>query len=75
MEQNLKAQAGRGPRLVRLPVVMEMTGLSRSSIYQKINEGRFPKPVNVSDRGKRWVCGEIEGWIAARVAERDESAK
>lgn len=58
-------------RLLRLSIVMDRTGLGRSSIYQKMTEGSFPKPVPVGPRGRRWASEEIDDWISARIAERD----
>ncbi|WP_424992417.1 helix-turn-helix transcriptional regulator [Oceaniradius stylonematis] len=34
----------------------------------------FPKPVSVTGRRKAFVKSEIDGWIAARIAERDGEA-
>jgi prophage regulatory protein len=54
---------------------MEQTGLGRSSIYQFIADGHFPKPVPLGGgRAVGWVAGEIEAWIVARIKERDEKA-
>ena len=36
--------------ILRLPTVKERTGLSRSSIYLRIAENRFPKPVSLGGR-------------------------
>ena len=60
-------------RLIRLTHVMDRTGLGRSSIYQKISEGSFPRPVPVGPRGRRWASDEVDDWIADRIAERDGS--
>jgi prophage regulatory protein len=54
--------------IVRLPDVKARTGLSRSSIYNKINEGTFPRPVRLGLRACGWLESEIEAWI-------DESVK
>lgn len=58
-------------KLLRLKAVMEATGLGRSSIYNFIAQGTFPKPVPLGDRAVGWVDLEIEEWIAERVADRD----
>ena len=46
--------------IIRLPVVMARTGLSRSSVYQKIANGEFPKPINLGPRAVGWIEDEIE---------------
>jgi prophage regulatory protein len=55
-------------RLLRLPEVCRRTGRSRSAIYRDASEGTFPKPVRASERSVAWVEGEIEDWIAQRIA-------
>lgn len=50
--------------------VERITGLSRSSIYAKMNEGGFPKPVRVGLKAVRWVEEEIRDWITERMEER-----
>jgi len=56
-------------RLIRLPAVKEITGLSRSSIYVRIKEGRFPAQVSFGDQAVRWVEDEVLRWAYDRVAE------
>jgi prophage regulatory protein len=54
-------------RLLRLPQVCEITGLSRSSIYQFQAENRFPRAVKISERAVGWVEHEIQTWLAERL--------
>ena len=49
-------------RLLRLRDVLELTGLSRSSLYQRMNDGRFPPAVRVGDRAIRWRGADIQAW-------------
>jgi prophage regulatory protein len=59
----------------RLEKVMEQTGLGRSSIYQFMADGIFPKAVPLGGgRAVGWVSSEVESWIAARIKERDDKA-
>ena len=53
--------------LVRLPGVKAICGLSRSSIYLLIRDGRFPPPVTISGRARGWVRHEVERWVAERI--------
>jgi prophage regulatory protein len=55
---------------VRLNEVKERTGLSRSTLYAYVRDGRFPAPVAISKRCVAWVEGEIDRWIADRIAAR-----
>jgi prophage regulatory protein len=55
------------PKLLRLPAVRQMTGLSRSTIY---TDPGFPQSVKIGDRAVAWVEDEIIDWVGARIAER-----
>ncbi len=59
------------PRLLRLPDVIRSTGLARSSIYDAIAAGRFPRPVPLTATARAWRSDEIERWIVDRIAARD----
>lgn len=53
--------------ILRLPEVMKLTGLSRSSIYAKIDEGDFPQQINLGARSVGWLASEVEAWIISRI--------
>ena len=57
--------------LERLPQVRARTGLSRSEIYRRIHLGEFPAPVKLGIRASAWHKGEVDAWIAQRIAARD----
>ena len=50
-------------RILRLKAVLERTGLSRSTLYRKIQAGRFPAQVRTSDRCIGWRESDIERWL------------
>lgn len=50
-------------RLLRRPVVQEMTGLSRSIIYAKMADGSFPRPVQIAARAVAWKESDILNWM------------
>ena len=50
-------------RILRLPEVIELTGLSRSTIYRLIEKGEFPTQLQLSTRTSGWRLDEIEIWI------------
>ncbi len=58
------------PRLLRLKEVQERVGMSKTTIYDRMRTGTFPVPVHLGTMAA-WVESEIEGWILARIAERD----
>jgi prophage regulatory protein len=54
-------------RILRLPNVLDRTGLSRSTVYQRVSEGRFPRPVSLGDRAVGWVESDIDEWIGRQI--------
>ncbi len=56
---------------LRRRAVEELTGLPRSSIYERIAAGTFPKPVPLGGRSVGWAETEIIEWQRGRIAERD----
>ncbi|MEM7618391.1 MAG: AlpA family transcriptional regulator [Pseudomonadota bacterium] len=59
------------PRLLKLPEVMSITGLSRSSIYAFIQQEKFPSPVSLGARAVAWVEPEINEWIQNKIQKRE----
>ena len=51
----------------RLPDVMAHTGLSRSTIYHKMNAHDFPRSVNLGLRSVGWIADEVDQWILGRI--------
>ena len=50
-------------RLLRLPEVSRLTGLSRSSVYRLIAQGQFPKPRKLTAHASAWREDEIQKWM------------
>ena len=61
------AMAEKSQALKRLPDVLNRVGYSRSTIYQLIADGKFPKPVSLGARAVAWLESDIDAWIAARI--------
>lgn len=55
--------------ILRLPDVKVRTGLSRSTIYLRIKEGKFPYPIGLGSRAVGWIESDIEDWLDQRIAE------
>ena len=66
------------PQLLSIKDVGHYTGLSRSTIYELINEvsdrydSTFPKKVQLTQVRVVWVASEIAEWIEAKIAKRSE---
>ncbi|MEP5155186.1 AlpA family transcriptional regulator [Planktotalea sp.] len=59
-------------RMLRRPAVEEMTGLSRTSIYNRMNLGTFPRAVKIGVTAVAWPESVIQEWIQDQI---EESAK
>ncbi|EJE8522365.1 AlpA family transcriptional regulator [Vibrio parahaemolyticus] len=55
-------------RLLRLKEVIDVTALSRSAIYRKMNTGDFPQSVSIGDRAVAWVEKDVSDWIESVIA-------
>ena len=50
-------------RILRIKTVLERTGLSRSTLYRKIERGTFPRQVRISIRCAGWRESAVNGWL------------
>lgn len=49
------------------------TGLSRSTIYDRIRAGTFPAPVSLGAKAVGWLDHEVDAWLADRIAQRQQA--
>ena len=61
--------------ILRRNQVEDRTGLSRSTIYLRIHEGTFPRPISLGARAVGWLEHEIEAWLAACIEARDSGPR
>ncbi len=54
-------------KILRLPAVIDFTGLSRSTIYLKMSRGEFPRPISLGKRAVGWCQSDIENWLEERI--------
>ncbi len=50
-------------RILRLNTVLDRTGLSRSTLYRKIQIGTFPKQIRIATRCAGWRESAINAWM------------
>ena len=55
-------------RIIKRPAVEAVTGLSRSSIYAKMEDGSFPKSIKLGERCVGWLEHEVQAWVENRVS-------
>lgn len=50
-------------RILRLNAVLDRTGLSRSTLYPKVQTGTFPRQVRIATRCTGWRESAIKDWM------------
>jgi prophage regulatory protein len=48
---------------LRLPHVMAVSGLSRTTIWDQVRLGRFPAPVKLTSHATGWRWGSLKAWL------------
>jgi prophage regulatory protein len=51
-------------------MVMQATGLARSTIYRLVATGEFPRPEHLGPRAIAWRWSDLEQWSATRATDR-----
>ena len=54
--------------IIRLPEVSRTTGLARSTVYLRIEQGLLTKPVSLGGKAVGWPASEISQINSARIA-------
>ena len=54
-------------KVLRLKIVIEKTGLAKSTVYKKISEGEFPKQFSLGGKAVGWLESDVNKWIGERV--------
>jgi len=71
-----RALSNRGDvRFLRLKEVLAICGKSRSSVYDAIKKGDFPKPVKLSGRSSAWIKSEVEQWAVDCIRSSRQDSK
>ena len=61
-------------RLIRLPVVLSITGWSRSSLYAAIKRGEFPRQIPIGTRAVAWLEQDVQDWLTRKVEQSSNTA-
>ena len=59
--------------ILRLPATKSQSGYSRSTIYLRITQGMWTKPVSLGPRAVGWPSNEIEALNAARISGKTDA--
>ena len=60
-------------RILRRPAVEAQVGLSRSTLYDQMRAGKFPRPVPIGLKAVGWLESDISKWLEERIAEREDA--
>jgi prophage regulatory protein len=60
VNQSYESETGKKRGFLRLPQVLEILPISKSTWWKGIREGRFPKPVKLSERTSAWSREDID---------------
>ena len=55
---------------IRLPEVLYLTGLGKTSIYKLMSSNAFPKPTSFGARRITWKRSHIQTWIESKIQAR-----
>jgi prophage regulatory protein len=58
--------------ILRMPAVKSESGLSRSTIYLRVSQGLWTKPVSLGARAVGWPSDEIDLLNAARISGKSD---
>lgn len=61
-------------RFIRVREASKKTGLSKSSLYDLMARGEFPKVIRLGGRSVALIESEVDAWMAERIAARNAAA-
>lgn len=70
----MAAQTHSVPRILRRRDVEARTGLSRSTIYERVRASTFPAPIALGAKAVGWLESDIDRWIGDLVAKSRKGA-
>ena len=53
--------------LWRLPTVKQVTGLGRTSIYERMKNEEFPQSISLGGPMVAWVSTEVLAWVDQQI--------
>lgn len=71
---NVHSDSTMSQTILRLPAVQARSGLSRSTIYQRISQGLWTRQVKLGMRSVGWPAHEVDALNLARMAGKPDSA-
>ncbi|RME58363.1 AlpA family phage regulatory protein [Candidatus Parcubacteria bacterium] len=69
MPEIIKANQAEAPdpgRYMRISQLTQYISLGRTTIYRLAREGKFPKPIKLTENTTVWDVNEVDAWVEAR---------
>jgi prophage regulatory protein len=60
-----------GIRILRRKQVLELFGISSTTLWEWVRTGKFPAPISLGPNTRVWLAEEIDGLLVERAKERD----
>lgn len=57
-------------KIIKLNAVKDLTTFSESTIYRLASQGKFPKPIKLSERSSGWLEKEVLDYLEYRIVSR-----
>ncbi len=54
-------------RFLNIDQVCDQVGAGRTTVYEMVKKGDFPKPLKFSRRAVRWTESSVQAWIRTRI--------
>ena len=58
------------PRFLRVREVLQMTGMGKTFIYDRMRDGTFPKQIQLGSRSVVWSEREVTKWLEDQIPRR-----
>jgi prophage regulatory protein len=58
-------------KILKISQVLDITGLSRATLYSYIKNQQFPCQINLGPRRVGWVEDEVTDWIRSKIQLRN----
>jgi prophage regulatory protein len=53
-------------QIIRMPQLVEKTGVSRAHVYALMKDGAFPRPIRLGRRAVGWRAADVDSWLESR---------
>lgn len=69
-DRELSPQARTKDRFVKMREVLDRLGISRSTLYDMMENGEFPEPIVLRNKLHCWLESDIEEYMSRKIAQR-----